>query len=112
MIHSSAVCALHTAALSEKKVKNHSFFQRLTFFDMENRKQLIQFPCGWALFEPDSEDEATDGWCANYEEQVGNGEYEEPELDGAYPGPVGQEGHITLLSDEVISDRCFFQTKY
>ena len=32
---------------------------------MENRKQLIQFPCGWALFEPDSEDEATDGWCAN-----------------------------------------------
>ena len=79
---------------------------------MENHKQLIQFPCGWALFEPDSEDEATDGWCANYEEQVGNGEYEEPEMDGAYPGPVGQEGPITLLSDEVISDRCFFQTKY
>ena len=47
---------------------------------MENRKQLIQFPCGWALFEPDSEDEATDGWCANYEEQVGNDEYEEPEV--------------------------------
>ena len=86
---------------------------------MENRKQLIQFPCGWALFEPDSEDEATDGWCANYEEQVGNDEYEEPEVDGAYQGQepevdgayqghVDQEGHITLLSDEVISDRCFF----
>ena len=108
MIHSSAVCALHTAALSEKKVKNHSFFQRLTFFDMENHKQFIQFPCGWALFEPDSEDEATDGWCANYEEQVGNDEYEEPEVDGAYQGPVDQEGHITLLSDEVKSYRCFF----
>ena len=75
---------------------------------MENHKQLIQFPCGWALFEPDSEDEATDGWCANYEEQVGNDEYEEPEVDGAYQGPEDQEGHITLLSDEVISDRCFF----
>ena len=38
----------------------------------------------------------------------GHDEYEEPEVDGAYQGPVDQEEHITLLSDEVKSDRCFF----
>ena len=67
---------------------------------MENHKQLIQFPCGWALFEPDSEDEAMDGWCAYYEEQMGNDEYEKPEVDGAYQGPEDQEGQEGFLEKD------------
>ena len=89
---------------------------------MENHKQLIQFPCGWALFEPDSDDEATDGWCANYEGYEGqedgmdegqeDGMDDGQEVDEVYQGHEDQEEHNTLISDVVIYNRCFSQTKY
>ena len=37
---------------------------------MEERpsKHFKQFTCGWAMFQAESDDELTDGWCARHEE--------------------------------------------
>ena len=33
-----------------EKSEKSLFLSEVNIFDMENRKQLIQFPCGWALY--------------------------------------------------------------
>ena len=35
---------------------------------MDYNVRYKQFDCGFAMFEVDSDDEATDGWCASYSE--------------------------------------------
>ena len=42
------------------EIQFHTFF----FQSMDSTMHFKQFDCGFAMFEVDSDDEATDGWCA------------------------------------------------